>query len=145
MKRIILALALVVSIPLYAAPKIINCASPQGMRIDYFSQNAVNLKNNHFNMSRDRASGFKISLSIDTQTVFFNMQKLKDHTEMKATMPIILNTADQLSFAGVLNGAPILGTYYPEINVLIYSQQATWPGPDFKGARAVIFYAMCQV
>lgn len=55
-----------------------------------------------------------------------------------------LNTANQLSFSGLLNGAPILGTYYPELNVLIYSQQAAWPGPDSKGARAVIFYATCN-
>jgi hypothetical protein len=59
-------------------------------------------------------------------------------------MKIIDQNAEQISFTGTFSDAPILASYYPQMKILIYTQQSVWPGPDFQGARALMFYAKCQ-
>lgn len=131
----------------YCAQKTIICEPPQGTRVDYFSFNNINLQNNTFLMGRDRVSGMRpeIVLHENTKEVFFT---IGDAAEMKtqptaANMNVMVYDADQISFAGLFKGAPILATYYPKTDILIYSQQSIWPGPNYQGARAVIFYSRC--
>lgn len=148
MKRLLGLTLLLSSISSFAADKTILCDEPQGTRIDYFSTNSINLKNETFIMGRDRISGLrpKLVLLSNNKDVSFT---IGDAAEVKGqvktgSMKVLAYDEDQISFTGVINGAPILATYYPKMQVLIYSQQSIWPGPNYQGARAVIFYAKCK-
>lgn len=132
-----------------AANKTIVCDSPQGTRIDYFSVNNINLKNETFLMGRDRVSGMQPTIILDDNNkdvsfVIGDAAELKSASTKTGNMTVLAYNDDQISFTGLVNNAPILATYYPKINVLIYSQQSIWPGPNYEGARAVLFYAKCK-
>ena len=130
-----------------AAVKPIICSPPQGMRVDYFLNNKANLTNQTFIMGRDQVSGMSPQIILNgDKTVSF---VIGDASEIKSqpkagNMQVLSYSEDQISFAGMVNNAPILATYYPKFGVLIYSQQSIWPGPDFQGARAVLFYSQCK-
>lgn len=148
MKRIIALTFAVLPIIAFSADKTILCGAPEGSRIDYFTFNSLNLQNETFLMGRDRVSGMRprIILSANNRDVFFT---IGDAAEVKGQpktgkMQVLAYNDEQISFTGVVNGAPILATYYPKMNILIYSQQSIWPGPNYQGARAVIFYSKCQ-
>ena len=130
----------------FAEKKTVICDPPQGTRVDYFSFNNINLQNNTFLMGKDRVSGMRpqIHLYDDNKQVSFVIGDAEASSQSKSgNMQVLLYNEDQISFAGVINHAPILATYYPKMAVLIYSQQSIWPGPDYQGARAVIFYSKC--
>lgn len=132
------------------ADQTILCDAPQGTRIDYFSVNGVNLQNNTFLMGRDKMSGVrpKIIFSDNKKTATFiitDAEHVKSQQAKTGNMQIVLHNDEQISFAGMVSGAPIMATYYPKIAALIYSQQSIWPGPDYQGARAAIFYSRCQL
>lgn len=145
-KKIYLSLILILfSHSALSLDKVILCDPPQGTRVDYFAFNNINLQNQTFLMSRDQVSGMRPKLIIGKNSVTFI---IGDASEVKTTskggnMQVLLYNGDQISFSGMVNGAPILGTFYPKMNILIYSQQSIWPGPSYKGARAVIFYSKC--
>lgn len=131
----------------YSADKTFICEAPQGTRIDYFSHNDINLQNETFLMGRDRVSGMRpqIVLNDNNKDVFF---VIGDASQMKSQpksgkMTVLVYDEKQISFTGIVSAAPILATYYQKMGVLIYSQQSFWPGPNYEGARAVIFYAKC--
>jgi hypothetical protein len=149
MKSSILLCLSLLLLPLsgFSADKTFLCEAPQGTRIDYFSHNNINLQNETFLMGRDRVSGMRpmIILSDNNKEVSF---VIGDASQMNSTpktgkMNVLVYDENQISFTGIVNGAPILATYYQKMGILIYSQQSIWPGPDYVGARAVIFYAKC--
>lgn len=132
----------------FSADKTFICGAPEGSRIDYFLINSINLQNQTFLMGKDRVSGMRprIILSDNNRDVFFI---IGDAAEIKSQpktgkMQVLAYNDEQISFTGIVNGAPILATFYPKMNILIYSQQSTWPGPNYQGARAVIFYSKCE-
>lgn len=130
-----------------AVDKTITCQPPLGTRVDYFSHNTLNLKSHEFLMGRDQVAGMQPQIILgDNRTVSFI---IGDATELKSqpkagNMQVLLYNEEQISFAGIINNAPILATYYPKLSILIYSQQSIWPGPNYQGARAVMFYSKCQ-
>lgn len=132
-----------------AADVTVLCDPPQGTRIDYFSVNGANLQNESFLMARDKISGMrpKMVLHEASHEVDFIISDAA-HVElapMTGKMNVLAYNDEQVSFTGIVKGAPVLATYYPKLSILIYSQQSTWPGPDFQGARAAIFYAKCTI
>ena len=138
----------VVPLAAYPAAKTFVCHSPEGMRVDYFSSNNLNLENNKFILGKDHVSGMypQIILQDDNQNVSF---LIGDSTEIKSSpkqvnMKVLAYNSDQISFTGIVNDAPILATFYPKANVLIYSQQSTWANDNLQGARAILFYAICS-
>jgi hypothetical protein len=133
----------------FSADVTILCDVPQGTRIDYFSVNSANLQNETFLMGRDKISGMrpKIVLHERSHEVDFIISDAA-HVEsapMTGSMKVLAYNEEQISFTGIVKSAPVLATYYPRQRILIYSQQSTWPGPNFQGARAAIFYAKCTV
>ncbi len=148
-KKMILFYMILGAFPLvsFSESKTITCETPQGTRVDYFTENNVNLKNQTFLMGRDQVSGMnpQIILNPENKTVSFI---IGDAAEIKSqpksgNMQVLLYSDDQISFAGLINNAPILASYYPKMNILIYSQQSIWPVVEIQGARAVIFYSRC--
>lgn len=135
------------SLSAFAEGETITCEEPTGARVDYFKQNKANLENERFMPGRDRVTGLKPQLKINNEThevsfIIGNTAELKTQP-IKGNMRVLAFNESQVSFTGVVNGAPILGTFYPELDILIYSQQSTWPGGDFVGARAMLFYSKC--
>lgn len=133
----------------FAAQTTIICDEPMGSRVDYFAFNSMNLENEKFIMGKDKVSGMKpiITLNSNNHDVGFVISDAADAKSVqpkKGEMKVLAYNDDQISFVGLVNGAPILATYYPKIQILIYSQQSIWPGPNYQGARAVIFYAKCS-
>lgn len=148
-RRILLLAVTCLPFNSFAADKYIICEEPIGSRVDYFVSNTADLKNETFLMGRDRVTGLKprIRLNDQDQNVFFvigDAEELKSK-EKSAEMRVFAYNEDQITFAGLVNGAPILATYYPGMKILIYSQQSTWPGPEFEGARAMLFYSKCDI
>ena len=132
------------TLDLYAADRTIVCNPPQGTRVDYFSMNKINLQNENFIMARDQVIGMQPKITIqDDKNVSFSIDDVSAGQKGSA-MQVLLMNPEQITFAGLINEAPILATYYPKLSILIYSQQSIWPGPDYQGARAVIFYAKCK-
>lgn len=128
------------------ANQTINCEAPQGTRVDYFSANNINLQNQTFLMSKDRISSAKPTIVLDDhqQMSFALSEQIKADTKA-GTLRVIKYDDKQISAAGDVNGSPILITYYPITQTLVYSQQSVWPGPDYEGVRAVLFFAKCKV
>lgn len=147
----ILLLSLLSILPLssYAGGRTIFCNEPMGPRLDYFTQNTANLQNNQFLVGRDQMNDVRIRIVLDdnNQDVSFVVGSDADLQKTSPTnnMKIVFATTDQVSFLGKVNEAPILATYYPSMNILIYTQQSVWPGDSFSGARAMLFYARCNV
>lgn len=147
-KILIIIMIFLLHLPLASfSDETISCDPPQGTRVDYFSRNSINLQNDTFLMSRDKISGMnpRIVLMSNHQDVLFT---IGDTSEMKSqpkhgNMKVLLYNENQISFTGMVNGAPILASYYPQLHILIYSQQSIWPGPNYQGLRAVMFYAKC--
>ncbi len=149
--KVIYLCALLILFPLisFAEKKTVICESPQGTRVDYFTINNINLQNDTFIMGRDRVSGMKPKIVLDdnNKNVLFIIGDAIEtkSQEKQGNMQVLAYNEDQISFTGMINGAPILATYYPKVSILIYSQQSIWPGPDYQGARAVIFYSKCAL
>lgn len=142
----IFALNIILITTSFAADKTINCDEPQGSRIDYFSENHANLKNEQFYMAKDRMSGLrpKIIIKNDNQVSFVIGDSVQKASQSKTgEMKVLVNNDKQLSFAGVVSDAPVLGTYYREQRVLVYSQQSVWDDENFEGVRAMMFYSRC--
>lgn len=151
MKKIMVFVLMAWMCPLtvFALDQSISCDPPQGMRVDYFVENKINLDNQKFIVGRDQISGMKPRIILHENGKDVSLT-LGDTTEAKTEpkpshMQVIMERPDQISFTGMVSGAPVMATYYPKMNVLIYSQQSVWPGDDYQGARAVIFYSKCQV
>lgn len=146
--KIIQLFCAVLPLSCFSAEKTIICESPQGTRVDYFTANRVNLKNETFIMGRDGIRGMQPRIvfaenGVDVSFTLGDTETWKT-TPKEANMKVVNSTEEQVSFAGLYNGAPILASYYPRLSILIYSQQSVWPGPDFAGARAAIFYSHCK-
>lgn len=149
MKKIIhYAVSCLALLPLlsFSASQMIVCEPPQGTRVDYFLLNNMNLQNETFLMGKDRVSQMRPMIGlIDNKNVSFI---IGDTSQVKSppksgNMQVLQYNENQISFAGLISGAPILATYYPKLGILIYSQQSIWSGPSYQGARAVIFYSKC--
>lgn len=123
--------------------KTITCAPPEGTRIDYFAYNSLNLENQKFFMGRDRVSTLQPKIILDNNNKNFVTFVLGTDPSLTNTMKVLQSDSEQISFAGLINGAPMLASYYLKLQILIYSQQSIWPGPNFQGARASIFYSKC--
>lgn len=130
------------------ASQTILCEPPQGTRVDYFSVNRANLQNQTFHMSKDRISSVRPMIVLgENKEISF---ALGDSAQMKAdtksgVLSVLIYEAKQISFAGLLNHSPILATYYPGTHTLVYSQQSIWPGPEYEGVRAILFFSKCKV
>lgn len=147
--KIMVLISALFPVAVLSAEKTIVCEPPQGSRIDYFTVNRINLKNETFLMGRDSVSGMRPRIVLaengtDVSFILGDTETLKSAPKT-ANMKVVESTEDQISFVGKFNGAPIMASYYPKMAVLIYSQQSIWPGPDYLGARAAIFYSRCQL
>jgi len=130
-----------------AASQTIVCEAPQGTRVDYFSANRINLQNETFLMSKDRISSIKPTIELgDNQEVHFSLGNGEQMTAgtKSGSLKVLKYDAKQISFAGLVNGSPIMATYYPATSTLVYSQQSIWPGPDYEGVRAILFFSKCR-
>ena len=66
----------------------------------------------------------------------------KPHT---MTAHLIARDTNQISFIGILNGAPTLVSIYPNEEIMIYSTHGSWPHAyALAGAMAKTFYAKCK-
>jgi hypothetical protein len=128
-----------------AADQAYLCDIPQGTRVDYFTQDVATIRANVFSLARDQVINLKPKIIIHDNDVTFTNDYAEKSSSASTSekMKIILRTSDQISFAGMFNGEPMLATLYPLTNVLMYSQQATWSQP-YDGVRAVMFYSKCK-
>jgi len=138
---------LLIPLTSFAADKKIICETPDGMRLDYFVFNRLDVENNKFLASRDRMSKANIAIIFHDKskdvTFYIQTDKNSKPSEYK-NMKIIYQNLQQITFDGMFNRAPIMATYYPLYDILVYSQQSVWPGQNYKGARAVFFHAKCH-
>ncbi len=129
----------------------VTCEPPVGTRIDYFTKNSAGVENNKFQMSRDKVSGANphivfnsasemVDFSIRNSAVFVNDSEQKP---ISASMKVIAYSDNQVTFAGILNNAPMMATYYSKLHILMFTEQNIWTGSDFEGARATLFYSRC--
>ena len=124
------------------------CQPPEGLRVDYFdADNTINKPKNEFLTDTDKISGMHPTIIFHDKTkeatfILGNTSASIAKT-MKANMAIIYNTKEQISFAGVINEAPILASYYPMMHILAYSQQSDW-APNANGMRSAIYYSKCN-
>lgn len=129
----------------------ITCEPPVGTRIDYFTKNNAGIENNKFQMSRDKVSGVNPHIVFNSalDTVEFSIRGSTlsaDSASSDATvasMKVIAYSDNQVTFAGIVNNAPMMATYYSKLNILIFSEQNIWSGGDLEGARATVFYSRC--
>jgi hypothetical protein len=150
MRNIFVILILVFSYSISANASIINivCKNLKGSGVYYFTYSGNNkFENNKFLPHSDAFTGATLYINMNTLSKiytlsFLNPKSSGDTPSRSALVPLILNSL-QYSFVGMLSGAPILVTFYPEQNILIYSLQTTWD-PYAKGAKATLMYSNCE-
>lgn len=130
----------------------ITCDAPWGSRVDYFENNKVNQANKTFLMARDKITGIHPKLILDDQekSVYFELTDTtlfdkKSESVKSANMNVIAYNDEQITFTGVLNNAPVMGTFYPKMNILIFSQQSIWKNEQLQGANAFLLQSQCTV
>lgn len=130
----------------------ITCDAPWGSRVDFFSQAKEGVEPNTFLMARDKITGIHPVLILNNadKTVTFDLKDSTLYQDDKnvtktANMKVIAYNENQITFAGVLNNAPIMGTYYPKMNILYFSQQSLWQTQELTGANAFLFQSKCTV
>lgn len=151
-QQVMLSLCLLATSALHAGSKTITCEEPQGARVDYFLKNPAKVKNETFMFGRDKIDGLKLIIVLDdnNKDVHFSFHNTAattavttEENNQDGKMSVIFANDDQVTFVGTVSGAPIMATYYPGFKILVYSQQSSWPGGNFLGARAMMFYSKC--
>lgn len=125
------------------------CTPPEGLRVDYFNEpsNLSKYKNHVFLTDTDSFSGMHPTIIFEDNqkevTFIIGNTSSAISKNMKGNMAIIYSSKDQISFAGVINEAPILASYYPDMHILVYSQQSDWM-PTKRGMRSGIYFSRCS-
>ena len=70
-------------------------------------------------------------------------------TTYKTKLVLLIHDTDppfeQLTFVGILNGAPLMLTYYPEQNIVFYAMHTTYNLAGLlEGAKAMQLHAECK-
>ena len=125
----------------FSADKSISCKSPQGMRVDYYLNNPLQIENEKFHVGRDQLKDATVEVVIKENKQDATLTINGESSEMK----IMMYNVDQISFVGFFDGVPILATYYPLEDVIYFTQQSVWPGGEYIGTRTQVFFAKCKV
>lgn len=129
----------------YATKTNIVCEEAKGQGVYYFTSNNGKAKNNTFLPHEDSTSAtlvIKINPDNTSMLIFSDAQNENKSFFTTELIPI-LASPEQVSLVGILNGAPILITFYPEQGIVIYSIQSNW-GSYANGARATLMYSHCR-
>lgn len=126
----------------------ISCDPPNGLRVDYYEQeNIFKNPSQIFIPNDDKISGMnpKVIFNNDGKTAIFTVgnSSVMPPETITSHMIIFYTTQEQISFVGIMNGAPVLASYYPPMKILVYSQQTNWT-PFTRGVRSALFYSKCK-
>lgn len=126
----------------------ISCNPPNGLRVDYYEQeNIFKNPSQIFIPNVDKISGMNPTIIFDDlgKTALFSVSSsaLTSPKTITSDMVVFYSSKEQISFAGIMNGAPVLASYYPTMKVLVYSQQTDWT-PATRGVRSALYYSKCK-
>lgn len=130
------------------------CEEPNGRQINYFSDKKLaDIQEKRFIDDKTKIAGSRPTLTVDfdKQTAIFVIQdsnvskETPDAGKMRSTnlTPLLID-ADQMTFSGVVSGAPVMFTLYPKEQIGIYAQHSYWQHIA-DGVRASFFYMKCQI
>jgi len=130
------------------------CEEPNGRQIEYFSDKKLtDVAENRFIDKETKVSGGRPTLTVDfdKQTAILVVQDsniLKEASgagKMRSTnlTPLLIDV-DQMTFSGVVSGAPVMFTLYPKEQIGVYAQHSYWRHIA-DGVRASFFYMKCQI
>lgn len=140
-KMLMLVILLQIPIASYSKTEII-CESPNGSRVDYW-KNSDKYPNNEFLTDDDKISGIHPTITIsDNNDITFSTADSGNINPISSTMTLLLKDSEQMSFSGVMDGAPVLASYYPKLKILVYSQHSDWT-PYNTGMRSTTYYSRC--
>ena len=146
--RLIGLIALITLPTVNWAATTITCKNIEGFRTSFFTK-ASKVKTNSFIFTEDSISEgeLKLILNHEDKTAWLEMPNTKAMGNSYKTKLVPLHydsdPLEQLTFAGVLNGAPIMFTYFPEQNIAFYTMHTVYSGV-LEGAKAVQLHAECK-
>lgn len=124
------------------------CSQITGSHTYYFTQNSAGKENERFFDAPDSITDttFNILFNKNTNQGLITISKIHpDEFDVTHSTEItkVFSDNQQITFLGILNNAPIMLTFYPASNVLIYNMQSNW-GTIASGIRAQLFHAKCE-
>jgi hypothetical protein len=145
---LILFAIMIMSSPIsYASVLTATCNNFEGIRIEYFLNNNIGLQNKQFIVQKDKLSGeLKLIWDIKKESALFTSQDsvLAGGKVNQTEVISLLQDEKQITFVGVLYGAPILFTLYPEEKVAFYSWH-TSQSIAGNGIKSIDLYAKCDI
>ena len=126
----------------------IYCPNLTGESIYYFSKERPNDPKDTFIKVLDSITGTSITLIWDmnkTQAQFLLPATPKaGRAPNSTTLHLMVFEKEQITFAGLMRGAPILFSFYPLQGVAVYTQHSNWY-PFTEGIRVQTFPLKCTL
>jgi len=124
------------------------CSYPKGQRVDYFTSNNAKEANFEFLENKDSITAqitFIWDDSKEEAVIVLPDTASAGSQPNTSKLSLLYKANDQVTFAGLLKGAPVMFSLYPKDKVAVYTMHATWGPVIGEGIRATMFHAKCSI
>ena len=119
----------------------ISCWNIKGKRIDFISENFnSSFELNKFIHDDDAYSGETLNITLLESSIHV------DFAGRSTNGNVVYDNSEQISMYSEFYGAPLLISFYKNINRVVFSLHSTWPGaPVANGLRVQTMHGDCRI